>query len=104
MLRLAFDAVYGFSELPIKFMTCLGLIAICISLLYFGFTLFKKIFYGNVISGFTGILFSIILFSGVQLISFGILGEYIIRIFFQVSDRPLFITKGLIRDKEFKNV
>lgn len=103
MLRLAFDAIFGFSELPVKFMTRLGMMSIIISLFYLGFTIYKKIFYGDVISGFTGILFSVILFSGVQLISLGILGEYIIRIFFQVNDRPLFVVKGMIANKEYIN-
>ncbi len=100
MIRLALDAVFGFSELPIKFMLRLGLLAIIIALAYFGYTLFRKIFFGDVMSGFTGILFSIILFSGVQLISIGILGEYIVRIFFQVSDRPLFIIKERIEHQQ----
>jgi dolichol-phosphate mannosyltransferase len=43
---------------------------------------------------------AIILFSGVQLISIGIIGEYVLRIFFQVKNRPLFIVKEKIENKE----
>jgi len=53
-----------------------------------------------VVEGFTGLMFTIILFSGVQLLSLGIIGEYVVRIFFQVKQRPLFIIKRKIVDKE----
>ena len=45
---------------------------------------------------------AIVLFSGVQLISIGIIGEYVLRIFFQVKNRPLYIIAELIRDGESK--
>lgn len=75
-----------------------------ISLIYFIVTLVKRFSSDYVPDGFTAIVFLIILFGGVQLISIGILGEYLIRVFFQVKKRPLFIIKELIIDKkEIKN-
>jgi dolichol-phosphate mannosyltransferase len=54
--------------------------------------LIKKIFFGiAIIEGFTSLLFVIILFGGMQLMAIGILGEYILRIFFQSKSRPNFI-------------
>ncbi len=52
--------------------------------------------YGTVPEGFTALIFAIILFSGVQLTSLGIIGQYVVRIFFQLKQRPLFIVKGKI--------
>jgi len=101
MLRkLAYNGIFNFSEYPVKFVTRLGMISIGIALLYFIQTLFKKFFYGDVPQGFTALLFVIILFSGVQLIGLGLIGEYVLRIFFQTKGRPLYVVKETIRRKE----
>lgn len=100
LMKLAFNGIFNFSEIPIKFITKLGILSVLISLIYFISTIIKKIFYVDVPVGFTGLLFVIILFGGVQLISLGIIGEYIVRIFFQVKNRPLFIIKNRIKSKE----
>jgi dolichol-phosphate mannosyltransferase len=84
-------------------MTRLGLTATAVSLIYFIYTITKKLFFGGVVSGFTGILFTVILFSGVQLITLGIIGEYILRIFFQVTDRPLFVIRDRIVEGKNSN-
>lgn len=100
LMKLAFSGIFNFSEIPIKFITKLGMFSVVISLIYFVITLIKKFFYIDVPVGFTGLLFVIILFGGVQLVSIGIIGEYIIRIFFQVKNRPLFIIKNRIKAKD----
>ncbi len=91
LFKLAYNGIFNFSEFPIKLITNLGLFAILISLFYLGITIVKKLVWDTVPEGFTALLFTIILFSGVQLISLGIIGEYVLRIFFQVKKRPLFI-------------
>lgn len=99
LMKLAFNGIFNFSEIPIKFITKLGVFSVIVSLIYFVITLIRKFFYIDVPVGFTGLLFVIILFGGVQLISLGIIGEYIVRIFFQVKNRPLFIIKNRIKGK-----
>lgn len=104
LFKLAMNGIFNFSEFPIKFITFLGVSTMSISVIYFIMTLVKKFTIGYVPDGFTAIIFLIILFGGVQLISIGIIGEYLIRVFFQVKKRPLFIIKELIIDKkEIKN-
>jgi dolichol-phosphate mannosyltransferase len=100
LFRLAFNGIFNFSELPIRFITRMGLIAISLSLVYLAITIIKKAIWGTVPEGFTALLFAIILFSGVQLISLGVIGEYVLRIFHQVKKRPLFIIKDRILNKE----
>ncbi len=100
-IKIALNGIFNFSEIPIKFITNLGIITILISLGYFTYTLGKKLLGIPVAEGFTGLLFTIILFSGVQLVSLGIIGEYVVRIFFQVKGRPLFVIKNRIVNKEF---
>lgn len=100
LVELALNGVFNFSQYPIKFITNLGLFTTLLSVIYFGITLAKKLRYDVVPEGFTALLFMIILFGGVQLIAVGIIGEYVVRIFFQVKQRPLFITRGAIKNKQ----
>ncbi|KAA9349543.1 MULTISPECIES: glycosyltransferase family 2 protein [Larkinella] len=104
MLRkLAYNGIFNFSEFPIKFLTNLGMFSIGIAFLYFIQTLIKKYFFGGVPEGFTALLFTIILFGGIQLIGMGLIGEYVLRIFFQSKGRPLYIVRETIRKKERQN-
>ncbi|PWJ57187.1 dolichol-phosphate mannosyltransferase [Dyadobacter jejuensis] len=101
LFQLAYNGIFNFSEFPIKFMSKTGAVAITISLIYFLIVVAKKLFFTQVIEGFTALLFVIILFSGVQLLALGIIGEYVLRIFFQSKNRPLFIVKEEIVNREY---
>jgi len=103
LFKLAYNGIFNFSEFPIKFVTQLGMGAVLISFVYFLVVLTKKLFFASVIEGFTALLFVIILFGGVQLIALGVLGEYILRIFFQTKNRPLFIVDKVIVDQKWQN-
>jgi polyisoprenyl-phosphate glycosyltransferase len=100
LISLAFNGIFNFSKYPIRVTMFMGIIALSISLFYFLITLIKKIFIGGIPSGFTALLFTIILFGGIQLIAIGIIGEYVLRIFFQVKKRPLFIVKERIKNSQ----
>ena len=95
---LAKDGIFNFSDVPIKLVSIAGSITIFISMTYFLITLIRKYFFHDVPIGFTALLFVITLFGGVQLLSIGIIGEYILRIFLQSKNRPLYIVKTVIRD------
>jgi glycosyltransferase involved in cell wall biosynthesis len=101
LFSLAYNGIFNFSEFPVKFMSRVGIMAILISLVYFLTVVIKKMFFAHVIEGFTSLLFVIILFSGVQLLALGIIGEYVLRIFFQSKNRPLFIIKEEIVNREY---
>lgn len=96
LFKLAFNGLFNFSELPIRIIGIVGMLAIIPSFIYLFITLYKKLVFGTVPEGFTALIFAIVLFSGVQLLSLGIIGEYVLRIFFQVKQRPLFIVKSKI--------
>ncbi|MFN4083934.1 MAG: glycosyltransferase family 2 protein [Bacteroidia bacterium] len=103
LFELANSGIYNFSDIPVKVITRLGITAIAIALIYLAYTLFQKIFYNNVPTGFTALIFAIVMFSGVQLISLGIIGEYVLRIYRQAQNRPLFIIDKVISDKQVKD-
>jgi dolichol-phosphate mannosyltransferase len=101
LIRLAYNGIFNFSEYPIKFIQRTGFMSILVAFIYFVSVVFKKIFLGTVPQGFTTLLFMIIFFSGIQMIAIGVIGEYVLRIFFQVKNRPLFIVKDKIIDRQF---
>jgi dolichol-phosphate mannosyltransferase len=103
LMALAFSGIFNFSEFPVKLLFKTGIFAVLLSLCYLGYTLFEKFYYHSVPSGFTALLFFVVLMGGLQLIAIGLLGEYILRIFFQVKNRPLVIIKEHIQHNELKN-
>lgn len=98
LFELAFNGIFNFSDFPVKIITRLGFITVVFSLLYFAYNVYQKIYYDNVPKGFTATILAIILFSGVQMISLGLIGEYVLRIYNQVRNRPLFVTDKIIQD------
>ena len=100
LFELAFNGIFNFSDFPVRLITRLGFITIFFSLIYFAYNIYRKIYYNDVPQGFSATILAIILFSGVQLISLGLIGEYVLRIYNQVRNRPLFIVDRIIRDGE----
>lgn len=96
--QLAKNGIFNFSEAPIKLMKRIGYLAIISSLVFGAYAVYKKIMFNSVPEGYTSLFFGLILFSGIQFIFLGLLGEYVLRIFFQVKQRPLFIIKEQITE------
>lgn len=102
LMGLAYNGIFNFSTLPIKIITLLGGISVLFSLAYLGYVFYLRLFTSEIPSGFTALLFTIILFGGVQLISLGVLGEYIVRTFIQSKRRPLFLIDKHIKSKLYE--
>lgn len=101
LFELAYSGIFNFSSFPVKFITRLGVGTILLSLIYIaGVLVYKFIYQGEVPTGFTTLIIAIVLFSGVQLISLGVIGEYVLRIYQQVQDRPMYIIDKVIKDKQ----
>ena len=103
LFQLAYNGIYNFSTIPIRLIYKLGITTMLLTFTYIIFLIINKIFFGNVPKGYTSIILIISIFSSVQLISIGVLGEYLIRIHKQSQNRPLFIIENIIRDKSLKN-
>lgn len=102
LFHLAYDGLFNFSEVPLRLITKLGVATITLSLVYLVATLAFRSMGGEVPRGFITTIFAITLFSGVQLVSLGIIGEYLSRIYTQVKERPLFIVREVIEDGKEK--
>ena len=103
MFELAFNVIFNFSDFPIKFITKLGFFTILFSLIYFAYNIYRKVYYNDVPQGFSALILAIILFSGVQLISLGLIGEYVLRIYDQVRNRPLYVVDKIIQNGKVKD-
>lgn len=91
MLKLALDGIFSFSSKPLKLMEHLGTITVLISLLLLAYSIINK-FANPVATSFSVILLALACFiGGIQLLSIGILGEYIARIYDESKGRPLYI-------------
>ncbi len=97
LLGLAFDGIFTFSELPLRWSAQFGLIVALGSVLYALFIFFWRIFSNQAsgaTSGFATLAVGLFFIGGVQLISIGILGQYIGRIHNEVKDRPLYVVES----------
>lgn len=90
MIRLAFDGIFSFSAKPLKTVAFLGSIVIVIAFLLLVYALVSK-FTGNANAGWASIMCAVTFLGGVQLLSLGVIGEYIARIFDEVKGRPNYI-------------
>jgi len=91
LARFALDGLTSFSTLPLRVWSLLGL---AVSLSAFGYVavfLVKTLILGIDVPGFPTLIIAIMFFSGVQLISLGVIGEYLGRVYEEVKARPLYI-------------
>jgi len=102
LFELAFNGIFNFSDFPVKIITRLGFFTVLFSLIYFGYNIYRRVYYNDVPQGFTATILAIILFSGVQLISLGLIGEYVLRIYNQVRNRPLFVVDKIFQEGKEK--
>ena len=92
MLKLASDGIIGFSTKPLKMVGALGILAIVISIIILIYSLVSYIFgLNHLTAGWTSIMVTVTLFSGVQLLSIWIMSEYIGRIYDESKSRPQYI-------------
>jgi polyisoprenyl-phosphate glycosyltransferase len=89
----ALEGITSFSSSPLKFWSYLGGLGALISLLYALFIVVRTLAFGVDLPGYASLLVAIIFFGSVQLISVGMLGEYIGRIYMETKRRPLYIVR-----------
>lgn len=97
MLQFAFDGVTSLSIKPIRFITSLGLIIFLLSLIMLVYTIVVH-FTGDSELGWSSIMTSVWALGGLQLLSIGIIGEYIGKIYLESKARPRFIIQEYLND------
>ena len=91
LLHLAFTGVTAFSNLPLRIWSALGGAIALVALGYGVWILCEHLLYGHPIPGWPTLVVGLMFFSGVQLLSIGIIGEYVGRIFDEVKQRPVYL-------------
>jgi polyisoprenyl-phosphate glycosyltransferase len=89
--RFALDGLFSFSTAPLKIWTYIGGLAALGAFVYLAITIVQKIVWGIAAPGYASLLIVMLFFSGLSLLSNGIQGEYLARIFEEVKGRPLFV-------------
>jgi polyisoprenyl-phosphate glycosyltransferase len=91
MTHFGFDAIFGFSALPLRLASVLGLIVSFLGGLYFVYVVATRMFTDTAVPGWTSVVAAVLLLGGVQLACIGIVGQYIGRIYEEIKGRPLFM-------------
>jgi len=93
LFRLAVAGLTAFTTWPLRMVSFLGCAFSLASFAYGAFLVLDYLVNGNRVSGWTTIVTALLFFAGVNLISLGVVGEYVARIFDEVKGRPLFVTR-----------
>jgi glycosyltransferase involved in cell wall biosynthesis len=91
LTRFALDGLMSFSTLPLMVWTYIGTAVSAFSIFMAIYFIFQTVIYGVDVPGFATLIVSVMFLGGVQLLSLGVLGEYIGRIFAEVKRRPLYL-------------
>jgi len=98
MLKFAQDGITGFSYFPLQIATYIGFVAAGLGVLTIPVVIFGRLAGSEAFYGQASTLIAVLFFGGVQLISLGILGEYIGRIYDEVKGRPLYVVRDAPKD------
>ncbi len=93
MLNFALDGITAFSNFPLKLVTFAGFFVSSITFFIMLYALYSKYILKDFVAGWTSLMLSVLFIGGIQLISIGIIGEYISRINNNVRNRPLYVIK-----------
>lgn len=99
MLGLAFDGITSLSIKPIRLITSLGILTSLVSFLFIIWSLFSH-FIGNTVSGWSSTVTIVAFIGGIQLVSIGIIGEYIGKIYLETKRRPRYIIDKRTSDED----
>jgi polyisoprenyl-phosphate glycosyltransferase len=91
----ALDGITSFSTVPLRSWGYLGFVMAALALAYAGWIVLRTLIFGVDVPGYASLATMILFFSGLQLISIGILGEYLARVFVESKNRPLYVVESL---------
>ena len=100
LFKYALDGIISFTTTPLKMATYIGLMSSFASIVYLVFVIIQKLAWGIDIPGYATIITLILFLGGMQLFSLGIIGEYIGRNYIETKNRPIYIAKEILENKE----
>jgi dolichol-phosphate mannosyltransferase len=98
LIRLALDGITSFSTAPIRLVTAIGfvLVVFCFGVLVW--SLYVRFFTAHHPQGWTSVIAVVLLLGGVQLLSLGVIGQYVARIFDETKQRPLYLVDEVVEN------
>jgi glycosyltransferase involved in cell wall biosynthesis len=103
LINLALDGITSFTTAPLRLASVLGTMVSLVAFIYIIIIVIKTIVFGDDAAGYPSMMSVILFLGGVQLLSLGIIGEYISRIYNEAKNRPLYLTEEVHRGKITKN-
>ncbi|HEY8665066.1 MAG TPA: glycosyltransferase family 2 protein [Tepidisphaeraceae bacterium] len=100
LIKLAMDGLVSFSSTPLKIVTRLGVVSVLLSVLLAVWVIIAKIYDVKTLRGWATTACLILFTSSIQMISLGIIGEYLARIFLEVKGRPTFLIASIIEGQQ----
>ncbi|MCI6254793.1 glycosyltransferase family 2 protein [Eubacterium coprostanoligenes] len=100
LLKYAVEGIISFSSFPLKLSAYVGFFSAFVSVIYLVLVIIKRLAYGVDVPGYASIVVLVLFLGGLQLMSLGILGEYMSKVYDQVKNRPIYILKEHLKDEE----
>lgn len=100
LVDLAIDGITSFTTSPLRLSTFIAIPTFMVLFVYFVYVIAKSLIIGEAIQAYQAIILLILFFSGVQILLFGIIGEYLGRIFNETKNRPLYLVNEYNGEKE----
>lgn len=91
LLNLAIDGITSFTTAPLRISTIVGMVISFLSFVYLIYILFRTLIWGDPVQGFPTLIIIILFLGGFLLLSLGIIGEYLGRIFYETKNRPVYV-------------
>ena len=89
----ALDGIFSFSSLPLKIWSYVGFLFSLIALIYASFLVIRTLIYGVDVPGYASLMVAILFMGGIQLVTLGIIGEYLSRLYEEAKGRPLYLVR-----------
>ena len=87
----ALDGITGFSTVPLRAATYIGLLAALVAFAYGAWIVAKTLLWGDPVQGWPTLMTVVLFLGGVQLVALGVIGEYLGRLYLEVKQRPLYV-------------
>ena len=101
LLNLAIEGIISFTTAPLRLATYLGMLTALGAFVYVLYYFIKALFVGDPVAGFPTLIIVILLLGGIQLITIGIIGEYLGRIFNEVKHRPVYLAQEYNGERQY---
>ncbi len=96
LMNLAIEGITSFSTAPLRVSTVIGALFAVAAMIYGGFIMVRTIVFGVDLPGYASVFVAVVFMGGVQLLSLGVLGEYVGRIYMESKQRPVYVVRAVV--------